>query len=520
MITFKSFNQMTDVAVKRNTKHCSGKINKIIIIILSIIIPLIISISDIEKEFTNIASHEYLWSLYDFLINYAGGFIRRGFTGELIYITAYITNISPFYITATLQIFLIAVFFYNLFRLIYTQSDIFRHIIAIYLPVTVSFGINFPVLVNKEIIYYALLSHVLRKKVENKLSTKFLYTYFALLFPALILSHEVFFALLPFSFILLDNNIKKIPIMSLPSVIAFSSVILSHFIHAKQYLTWQVHQIIQSYNKFGIQISDAGALYWLHKSSSFGFHTTEYAYIYLYHMSWLIHIVLYIINIAILIFLYRERISKKIISYFALSLGLMIPVFVVALDWDRFASMEAISLLIVLLSEKPYLTNNTAELLDNILCNKINNPIMSLIFIVVTSGMVGMSNNCTYPHDILGYLSKPIYAMLSSPNDKINKKYKHRIYVLNYGCKVIDCPANYPDILRSVLVKQTKEIIINTADLKHKFTKQELEVSLLAYCFITPNPFISYIEYDKACYKQTMSLLQTIFHNQKSKDAK
>ena len=66
--------------------------------ILSFLFLTIIFIGGIFNIIANKSYTEDNWTIGEWLINYQGGFVRRGFGGELIYYLSTIFKISPIYL--------------------------------------------------------------------------------------------------------------------------------------------------------------------------------------------------------------------------------------------------------------------------------------------------------------------------------------------------------------------------------------------------------------------------------------
>ena len=62
------------------------------------------------------------WKMGDWLINYQGGMIRRGFLGEVFYRLAHFTHINPGLYVYIFQIFFYAVFFFFAYALLKKQQ--------------------------------------------------------------------------------------------------------------------------------------------------------------------------------------------------------------------------------------------------------------------------------------------------------------------------------------------------------------------------------------------------------------
>ncbi len=433
-----------------------------------------------------------IWSVYDWLINYQGGFTRRGFAGEIIYLIASWLYISPLYILLFVQSFLVVSLFYNTWKILMMQKDTIRHLIVMYSPAFFASFVFSGITERKDILYFAVMSYVVRLYMEDRFSKIKQIIYFFIVYPSLILTHEIFFALFPYSLFFIRGK-KQTILYSIPSILTFALIMISHrfttYLQAKE----QIKAIISSYHKFGIYLANAGAINWLEFNSYQGFQYVEYHY--LRHFMWLIYLIMIIYNIAILVFFYQKRFNKRIVFYALLSAGLMLPVFVVAIDWARFIIFECISLWFILLSEYNEITPFAIKF-DNIM-SKIPNVFIVLDLIILYGGIFGVNLTTTFPNAFLGYATNMIYNMVYGR--KII--YNHELQRMQIGCKVVQCPSSYPQKLKKAFKLHLSQKNIDPSTLK---------VLYLADCFIRPNPYISYITVDKYCYKIANRLTQAI----------
>lgn len=139
------------------------------------------------------------WVIGDWLINYQGGFVRRGLIGEGIFQLSSWLAINPDRLVITMHSASYAVFFGFSFLLLRQQQAVWR-----YLPLAISPSIFLFQIYDaqggyrKEILFIALLAFLVW--AAKTLSTpRFERWFFAamLFYPALVLSHEVFIIWLP-----------------------------------------------------------------------------------------------------------------------------------------------------------------------------------------------------------------------------------------------------------------------------------------------------------------------------------
>ena len=464
---------------------------KKIIISLSIILSAIAPLLRLSDQYHYNGSLS-LWTVYDWLINYQGGFIRRGFAGEIIYLTASLTHISPLYILLFLQIFLITSLFYNTWQILLKQQDIVRHLIVMFSPAFFASFLDSNILERKDALYFTIISYLARLYIEQRFSKIKQIIYFCIVYPALILTHEIFFALLPYSLFFIKNK-KTALIYSIPSMLTFAIIIFHHHITPHIQAKQQVQDIISSYHKFGIYLANAGALNWLEFSTIQGFHYMEYYYF--RNFLWLVFLLLSIYNIIILVIFYKNRFNKRTIAYTAFSILLMMPVFLVATDWARFIIFECVSLWFILLTN--YTEVSTIFLkLDNILINQIPKVLILLNLLFIYGGILGVNLAVSFPNATLGYLTNSAYNIL---RDK-HSAYQYNLAKLQLGCKVVKCPPSYAQNLKKIM-QATPLQHMNMTDLKTFY---------LLTCFVQPNPYLNYVKADQYCYKITNRISQAV----------
>ncbi|MBN1186852.1 MAG: hypothetical protein JXB49_31535 [Bacteroidales bacterium] len=182
-----------------------------------------------------IHQYHYDFKIADWLINYQGGFVRRGLIGEILLIISKLSNISLDNLVIILQILLYTVFLFNTYQL---ASRIKLKPIILLFIASPAF-VLFPVLdlyagFRKELLLFTILS-VLCNKID-KLNECFGNSFSFLLGLTsifLILSHEMLLVFIPYLIsvvILYDQGLSKrvfFSILSLvPSFLLFGYIAL------------------------------------------------------------------------------------------------------------------------------------------------------------------------------------------------------------------------------------------------------------------------------------------------------
>ena len=290
------------------------------------------------------------WKMGDWLINYQGGMIRRGFLGEIIYQLSHLTHINPGLYVVIFQSFFYAVFLFFSYCLLRKQHLLLPYALLIFSPFIFTFQINdLQGGFRKEIIYFAILSFVAwsAKSQDHKKFEPIFYVVL-LLYPAVILTHEMLAIYLPFLLVayllvttLTPKKILLILILLLPSIISFLIVI--HYSGASS----QVAKIFDSIATENYPLS-GGAISWLDKDTAFGIERVanylEYQdYVYYFFLLPLA-VIAYIPIFDKLISIIKNKLSVLLIL---ISLIGSFGLFVVAIDWGRFIYIPLVSIFIL-----------------------------------------------------------------------------------------------------------------------------------------------------------------------------
>lgn len=293
------------------------------------------------------------WKIGDWLINYQGGFVRRGFIGEFIYKISLYSQIN-----LGLIVFWVQISFYFLFFM-FTYLSLIKHksLEAYWLLIFSPFVFYFQVFdiaggFRKEIIFIAILAFLVWS--ANKYETKKLERIFyitLLLYPLVILSHEMLALFLPY--ILIAYRVK-IPLnknrtLLLLSLLAISAMafFLAIF-NAGDKNT--VISIISSLSALEYT-PKAGAIDWLAKTLEHGLNLVKtgmekFNYIKIFSVT----IILSLLCFMPISYKLNKIFSDKI-NLFLLVVSILgsIALAAIAWDWGRFIYVNLVSLFLILL---------------------------------------------------------------------------------------------------------------------------------------------------------------------------
>ena len=185
-------------------------------------------------------------TISEWLINYEGGFTKRGIIGQLsIYLSNFFT-IKLRDAIFILQTFLVGTYFFLIYHFL---KNIFYNkifIFAIFTPIFILYPIaEIEVLARKEIFIFIYLLIYCFIPI-NKKKYKFYYKFF--LFPVAILIWEpvIFFILFFFFLDLIENNIKKINKLFFLQIISYLPSILLALYIALNPISEESHNLMRS----------------------------------------------------------------------------------------------------------------------------------------------------------------------------------------------------------------------------------------------------------------------------------
>jgi hypothetical protein len=290
------------------------------------------------------------WKMGDWLINYQGGMVRRGLLGEVIYQLALLTHLNPGLYVVAFQAFFYAVFLFFSYALLKKQHALLPYALLIFSPFIFTFQINdLQGGFRKEIIYLALLSFVVwtARTRDPKTFEKVFYI-ILLLYPAVILTHEMLAIYLPFLLVAYLSSVtltrKKfffILLLLTPSIVSFLVAI---------YYSGTSIQVVDIFNSIAKENYPltGGAISWLDRNSSYGIalvtkqlNEQHYAY--------------YILLVPLAALAYipiHERlksIAKNRLSLFLILISIVgsAGLFIVAIDWGRFIYITLVSIFLL-----------------------------------------------------------------------------------------------------------------------------------------------------------------------------
>ncbi len=327
-------------------------------------------------------------TISEWLLNYSGGFTKRGLIGQISIILANLLNSNLRDVILFFQIFLVGVYFILLF-LFFRNIRINKIIIlAIFTPIFILYPVaEIEVLARKELFIFCIFITYL---FLNNKSIKIIYK--LIILPIGMLIWEPFIFLIPF-FLALDiikNNFEKIDINFFQCLIQYFPAIILAFYIALNPITLENHELMASYLKINFNESCYSACELLASKSTiyaqFEANFRDYSF-----SIFLRYFLIVLIGFGPLIFLAKNSVlQNQNLFFFKHFQNLLIPMsiilsptiflFAMGSDWGRWVNIGYVFSIIfyfyLMKNEKIFIKNNLNKI-------KIFNNKKIFIFIII-----------------------------------------------------------------------------------------------------------------------------------------
>ena len=310
---------------------------------------------------SRITLRENAWITGDWLINYDGGLLRRGLSGEIILLLSNLKFINIYYLIIFIQSSLFFIFLFFLWKLISKKEVSLIFLFLIFSPVTIAFSFYDPLVVGrKEVIFLASYTLYILYFLNNTNHSIYKNLGFLLTGVIFVLIHEIFLFFSSFylfaKFYFLKNNNQPLNFKNLSyecnliigSLISF--IILVYFSSNNPDLkTLVCNELLeQGFSKEiclgAIQEIVFSKYINYYKSFELLSYIKNYNYLNVYILSILLFFTPYAI------FLYKQRNKKKDIKILLLFLIFQLlflgTIFFVVNDWGRYLNIYFIHILI------------------------------------------------------------------------------------------------------------------------------------------------------------------------------
>ena len=138
------------------------------------------------------------WILGDWLINYQAGFVRRGLTGQIIFLLSRWLHVSPLLVAVGVALIAYAILYWSIWKLLENSSWRLWVIAAFISPALVGFTVAARGGFHKDVLYLASLGVLLVMLMRKEVKGWILAAYVTFVFVFCILSHEPLFVYLPY----------------------------------------------------------------------------------------------------------------------------------------------------------------------------------------------------------------------------------------------------------------------------------------------------------------------------------
>lgn len=303
--------------------------------------------------------HHDRWAMGDWLINYSGGFVRRGLSGSVsLYLSRSPLHLSMYASTFGLQLTCYATMFATVLYLVRSLRWSFWMMCASYSPATVSFPLFEPTFAfRKEILFLAFLGVLIVALDKSALSRV---TIAVLLVPsmaALVLCHEAMLLYFPYllcALIIATNDIAKSLAISAGGLLAGCLAFVSSVRHPGDLRT--VLAICSSLGEHDLAAEPcSGAIIYMTRSVSLA-HQDVLTNIAYWHLKLVMPFLLLMALLPVALGLialwqhHRERYRwYALVICSAAAWIATVPLFVYAFDWNRWIYIHVFSLFLLML---------------------------------------------------------------------------------------------------------------------------------------------------------------------------
>jgi len=294
------------------------------------------------------------WSVGDWLINYQGGFVRRGLIGEIVFQCTLLTGVNPGVCVVLLQITCYGIFFLFSFKILRSVPVISPFALLVFSPFVFPFQIyESHGGYRKEILLIALLA------VETWLSIAWSKRAFSIQFflvlgfvyPLVILSHEMLAVFLPY--LLAIFFLKRKPSRRIVITIALLVVpSLYCFVWTTLHIgnESQSKAIVESWSALDYPIPGGSIEYLgrdLHSAVSEVIDRITHREYLFFVLCLLLGLIGFIPLHSELHLILRNGISSRLLIVSILG---SVPLFMLAVDWGRFIDIHLIALFFLVLT--------------------------------------------------------------------------------------------------------------------------------------------------------------------------
>ena len=303
------------------------------------------------------------WIVGEWLINYSGGFVRRGLLGQGLLLTHRVTGLPLVGLTGGLQVLLYAAFYASLLPLLRGVRWSLPLLALLLSPATLAFTVlDPPTSVRKEVLLFLSLSLCIRAVLSRRARQWQVVLALSIVAPLLILTHEALAVFLPYLLLPLLVSVARprdaIRLAMLP--VALTAIALAAIVAhpggngAAQAVCASVGGHLPG---AATDVCHGAIAYLALTPAQARAETLRAIHFYRYGSRYPFPMLLALLPI-VLLFWRRLRVgdpaTAKLLLVTLLSLLVSLPLFVIARDWGRWVEIHVTCLLLLfLLLERP-----------------------------------------------------------------------------------------------------------------------------------------------------------------------
>jgi hypothetical protein len=295
------------------------------------------------------------WILGDWLINYQGGFVRRGLTGQIIFLLSQWLHLSPLLIAVAVALVAYLVVYWSIWKLMANSSWRLWVLAAFISPALLGFTVAARGGFHKDVLYLASLAVLLVLLMRKDMKGWILAAYITVACTFCILSHEPLFVYLPYVLAALAIGIGEIKRTAAIALIPIIFAMASFYAVARHHGDAQtVTAICDSLGKENAPVC-VGSIGNLSHSSEYARQetiqdSTQYHYYRVYPPLGLLALIPIAMGFADLWKTPSLRRDLKLLAgTAAISFAMSLSLFYYATDWGRWIYMHLFSLFLILL---------------------------------------------------------------------------------------------------------------------------------------------------------------------------
>ena len=302
------------------------------------------------------ALHPNGWTPGDWLVNYEGGFVRRGLPGEIILLLAHWLHVAPVLLGSLLPLLFYALLYFTIWQLYRRSSGDLWTFVALVSPATLAFPILDPVgAFRKELLFLLALAFLLLWLARRRPGDAALTAFLTATGVLAILSHE---ALLPFllyfagALLIGLHDVKRVAKIAVLPALATAGTLAEVLRHRGSAFDEQT--ICHSLGTVP-PIVCSGSIAYLAKGTDLArsdVMRNVHAYHYLFYYPLLAVLALLPLAAMALRFSRERRLRPDLLviaGTAALALLASLPLFFYAMDWGRWIYIHVLSLFLLLL---------------------------------------------------------------------------------------------------------------------------------------------------------------------------